>query len=154
VERPGFNDGQYNLLGLGFWSRFVVTLDFAGQRAYLREGKGYGRSDLRWNLSGLRLVRQDSSVIVRQVEADSPGAAAGVRPGDVLLKFEGNSVEKASLFELRNALAAEGTLHCVVRRGPREHRMTLVLRDPVRTMPALPTTTPPAPSVVPTGVRR
>jgi hypothetical protein len=36
-----------NLLGLRFWSRFVVTFDFPGDRVYLRSGENFRREDRR-----------------------------------------------------------------------------------------------------------
>lgn len=154
VERPVFNEATDNILGIGFWSRFVVTFDFPGKRVYLRRGANYSDRDLCWNLSGIRIERREGSVVVSRVTVVSPGAAVGIRPGDTLLQIGDLHAETASLFELRRALSREGTLNCVVRRGLWKHRMTLVLRDPVRTLPGSTLPTAPAPSVVPSGPRR
>ena len=51
-----------NVLGLGFWSRFTVTLDFPARKAYLANATRYGWPDL-WNASGLRLRPRDAAKI-------------------------------------------------------------------------------------------
>jgi hypothetical protein len=44
LSNPSFRGGSnFNKLGLGFWSRFVVTFDFPGRRVFLRNGNGYDR---------------------------------------------------------------------------------------------------------------
>jgi Aspartyl protease len=46
VKEPLFCEARSkSALGLGFWSRFIVTFDFPKRKVYLREGNGYNRPD-------------------------------------------------------------------------------------------------------------
>jgi hypothetical protein len=48
VKEPLFCEARsQSALGLGFWSRFVVTFDFPKPRVYLRKGEVYNGSDRR-----------------------------------------------------------------------------------------------------------
>lgn len=125
VRGPAFRECvQDNLLGLGFWSRFVVTFDFPGGAAYLRKGKNHDRPE-RWPAAGLRYVRRNGAVVVETVDADGPAAAAGFRKGDVLVLVGGLNANESSFFELSGAMHAAERVECVVRRGQTEHRLTL-----------------------------
>jgi hypothetical protein len=127
VVRPIFGESPAtNLLGLGFWSRFVVTFDFPSQKLYLRKGIAYERSDLR-GLSGLDLVRRNGAVVVHGVVKGRPAEAAGIQTGDVLLTLGTSEAAETSLFEIRKALSQGGPLACSVRRGSEERRVTLDL---------------------------
>ena len=114
------------MLGLVFWSRFVVTFDFPGEKIYLRKGKGYERPDLR-DLSGLHLIRRDGAVVIESVDEGSPGASAGIQAGDVLATLGSKRADKTTLFEIREALRQAGPLECSVRRGSEERQLTLNL---------------------------
>lgn len=129
VEDPILKETpMVSVLGLGFWSRFTVTFDFPGRKAYLRKGGRYARPDL-WNSSGLRLRSKSGAVTVVSVEEDSPGARAGVLAGDLLLEVGGLRAEKATLFELKSTLCKTGRLALDVRRGGQDHRFALDLRQ-------------------------
>lgn len=61
LHSPLFSGAEdHNSLGLGFWSRFVVTFDFPNRRVYLRKGAGYCRPE-----------RADVSVGVRPEQSGS-----------------------------------------------------------------------------------
>ncbi len=130
VERPVFSGAnRVAVLGLGFWSRFEVTLDFPARKLYLKKGQSYGRPD-QWNTSGLHLVRRNGSILVHSVDPESPGARAGVRSGDVLLALDDLLTGDKSLDQLRAAMCGEGRRVCLVERGDRAFRLTVSL--PVR----------------------
>ena len=114
-----------NALGLGFWSRLVVTIDFPKQKLYLPKGEQYSRADYP-DVSGLHILRRSEVVIVDSVDTGSPGATAGVRLGDILVqagKFQG----EAPLFQLRAALREPGAVPCAFQRGKTESRVTLTI---------------------------
>lgn len=108
-------DGS-NLLGIRFWSRFVVTFDFPGHKVFLRKGKNYERPDV-WDSSGLHLSSKEGAKVIAEVDRGSPGALAGFEVGDVVLKVGDLRAAEVSLFELRSALATSQRATCEVRRG-------------------------------------
>jgi hypothetical protein len=127
VEGPVFRETPGSAsLGLGFWSRFVVTFDFPGRKVHLRKGRRYERPDW-WDRSGLHLIRRGEGVVVEGVDRGSPGEAAGIRTGDALLGLDGSRAEDTSLLQLRAALSGDGPRTCVVRRGQEVLRLTVRL---------------------------
>jgi hypothetical protein len=109
-RRVGVSEGRESALGLCFLARYIVTFDFPNQRLYLRPGRRVAEPD-RLNLSGLGTWRiRTSEVEIASVDPNSPGRAAGLKPGDRILKYDGKSVSTISLFKLRTILATEGTL--------------------------------------------
>ena len=128
VKNPILSAGKSNLLGLGYLSRFNVTIDFPRQRMYLKENKAINRCDAR-DLSGMRLIRNNARTEVESVVSDSPTAKAGLRSGDVLVRIQGKETEKMSLFDLRRWLCDEGgSLRLVARRDGKEFEIELHLK--------------------------
>src|SRR6185312_6973813 len=66
-----------NGLGVGYLSRYVVTVDFPHHRLFLKQGRAYDRVD-RVDHSGITIARRDGHVEVYRVWAGSPAADAGV----------------------------------------------------------------------------
>jgi hypothetical protein len=127
VPEPIFNESPtLCLLGLGFWSRFVVTFDFPNRNMYLRKGKEYLRPDLR-DLSGLHLLKRNGAVVIDSVDRVSPGASEGIQTGDVLVTLSNKRADETTLFEIRKVLSQSGPLGCSLRRGSQEYRVTLNL---------------------------
>jgi S1-C subfamily serine protease len=66
-----------------------------GKEAEGRDGRGYLGIHLQSIDEGLAEaldMKENSGVLVRQVEEGSPAAAAGLRPGDIVVKFDGEAV--------------------------------------------------------------
>ena len=127
IQSPIFHESYErnpNILGMGFWSRFVVTFDFPGRKVYLRKSIGYGRRD-RWNASGLHLWKRLDSIEVHSVDQDSPASQAGLKKGDVLIELDGLNPSNTSLFDLGTALCRGGELTCVVRRDSQQRRLNI-----------------------------
>ena len=76
VRGAAVSEGEESLLGLGFCSRFVMTLDLANDKVYLKKGKNFDRVDAH-DLSGLHLLRKDGKVVVHSV--DKPQHCGGGR---------------------------------------------------------------------------
>jgi hypothetical protein len=115
-----------SVLGLRFWSRFVVTFDFPRRRLFLREGKSFGRPDS-WNRSGLHLLKKDRDILVDSVDKASAGDRAGIRAGDGLLSLADMNAETTTLFKLRAVLCQKGTVSCVIRRGSHDRQVSIDL---------------------------
>jgi hypothetical protein len=126
-ERPIFGEAEDNALGLGYWSRFVVTSDFPAGRVYLERGKAFGRPD-RHDLSGLHLVRREGKTRVHAVDKDSPAATSGIQAGDTLVTIAGEPADRLRLFELRRQLSVPvKTLSIRLERRGVERQASLVL---------------------------
>jgi hypothetical protein len=80
-------------LGLDYWSRYDVTFDFPGGHVYLRKGKDFNRPE--WlNCTGLHLCRHSGETFISVVDAGSPAARAGARPGDIVVSIGGLRPDK------------------------------------------------------------
>jgi hypothetical protein len=124
-----FSASARNILGLGYWSRYVATFDFPGGAIYLKRGSRFDQPDTQ-DQSGLTLVRVEGRTLVLSVEEGSPAALAGIRPQDVILKANGARAEDIPLVGLRRLLAGKATkVSLLLRRGGQEREVSLVLRD-------------------------
>jgi serine protease Do len=84
------------------------------RRSYL----GIQVQDLTPELASALGIEARNGVVVREVEDGSPGASAGLEPGDVILEVDGHDVRDRSEFDERAAAAAIGsTLELSVQRG-------------------------------------
>ena len=61
-----------------------------------------------FDASGIGLIRRGDRTVVYDVLANSPGSAAGVRKGDVLLEVDGSTASALTPVELRNLLNMDG----------------------------------------------
>jgi hypothetical protein len=124
-----FTESYRNILGLNYWSRYVVTFDFPNSEMYLKKGRQFDRPELR-DRSGLELLRRKGQTLVNSVEEDSPAAKAGVKPRDVLLKIDDVNACEMSINRLHRLLCEEGKkCHLLIRRGEKEREIQMVLHD-------------------------
>lgn len=122
-----FSESQRNILGLGYWSRYVATFDFPGGSIYLKKAGRFDQPDTH-DLSGLTFLRAGGRTVVVAVEEDSPAARAGVRPQDVILRVNGEKVEGVPLTPLRRLLAVRGAkVSLLLGRGGQEREVSFVL---------------------------
>jgi hypothetical protein len=112
--------GRSSALSLGFFSRFVVTLDFPNDVMYLRPGKQFARVDVP-DRSGLHVLRIDQETVVHSVDRGSPSEVCGLRAEDRILAIDAIPISQLTMYEVRRQFrVAEGHLALVVRRGPHE----------------------------------
>ena len=104
VGGGGIADG---VLGSGFLRRFTAAFDFEGRRMYLKPNERLSGPHL-FDASGIGLIRHGDRTVVYDVLADSPGSAAGVRKGDVLLEIDGGTASALTPVELRSLLNVDG----------------------------------------------
>jgi Aspartyl protease/PDZ domain len=118
-----------NILGLGYWSRYVSTFDFPRGKVYLKKAKRF--DDPSWrDMSGLAIVRIDGQTTIYSVIPGSPASSAGIKNGDLLLKVDGAAAGRASLFSIRRMLCSEKKqIHLSLRRATMEYDASLALRD-------------------------
>jgi hypothetical protein len=116
-----------NRLGLGFFSHFVMTLDFANSKLYLKKAKSFDRVDT-YGLSGLHILRKDGKVIVNPVDKRSSAEAAGIGAGDILVKVDDVKADMLSMFQLRKRFSTETKrLRVTIQRGKKETEVALAL---------------------------
>jgi S1-C subfamily serine protease len=124
-----FDESSISALGLNFWIRYVVTIDFPGRAMYLKKSNRFNQPDVE-DASGLTILRKSGKTIVRMVREGSPASAVDVRPGDVIQSIDGVNVDKLSLNALRMRLCEEGkTVRLVASRDSKEREFALSLRD-------------------------
>jgi hypothetical protein len=122
-----FSMSQRNVLGVGYWSRYVTTFDFAAGAIYLKKSGRFDQPDTH-DLSGLSIVRRYGVTLVVAVEEGSPAALAGIRPADRILKATGNKVEDMPLSAVRRLLAVRGAkVPLLLQRGEEGREVSLLL---------------------------
>lgn len=115
-------------LGLGFWSRFVMTLDFPNRTMYLGKSQSFANPD-RWNRSGCSCICKEGKVIIETVKKDSPAARLGIKVGDILLQVGPTKVEANRLFELRKMLSVEDSaLLLIIQSGEAVRHLSLEIK--------------------------
>ncbi|HUY31872.1 MAG TPA: aspartyl protease family protein [Pirellulales bacterium] len=130
-----FSQSKDNKLGLDYWSRYVVTFDFAHDALYLRPSRQFNRRAPH-DLSGLTLLSSTGKLRVLHVLPDSPAARAGVARGDVVLRVGRLDSRRDSLFAIRRLLSTPGVeLPIVVQRGGTHLLMPIALSEPRLTSP-------------------
>jgi hypothetical protein len=123
------DDAVDSKLGLGFCSRFIITLDFPHDHVYLKKGARFGTPD-RPDRSGIHLVKRDGKLVVHSVQKGSAGQSAGVNEGDVLLKLDESGAQSLTLFQVRRKLReASGTVKATISRLGQEREVVLRLPE-------------------------
>ena len=98
-----FDEGNWNQLGLSFFSRHLVTFDFPNNRIYLKKGKKFEKVD-EADMSGLHLLRSPEKTFVYSVDENSPAHKAGIKAHDVILKVNDEDAKAYDMWELRRLL--------------------------------------------------
>lgn len=119
-----------NALGLGFWSRYVVTLDFPNGKLCIRQSSLFGKQEP-IDASGLRIIRRDGKTVVQEVTSDGAGARCGIRANDVLLWVGNVDATTSRLHSLRLSLCERGrSVTVVAERDGRRLKYQLDLASP------------------------
>jgi hypothetical protein len=126
-RRLYFGTAPRSILGLGYLSRYIVTLDFPNQRMYLKKSKRFDQPDSR-DLSGLHILRVDGQTVVKFVDSGSPAARAVIEPKDILLKVDNFDGTKTRMHVLRQRLECENeAVRLRFRREDEEREVVLKL---------------------------
>jgi hypothetical protein len=127
--------GQLNLLGLGYLSRYIVTIDFPAQAMYLKPSSAFADRDPHYRSGNLRagigVDREERGAIISVVERGSPASRAGLCAGDLLLELDGRDVRHSRLYAIDKQLWDAGErLRVKIRR--RARTLELMVRLPPR----------------------
>jgi hypothetical protein len=119
------------LLGYSFLKHFRIVLDFPRGRLWLDPSRGDVRDRLEeYCHPGIQLEDAGGQVRVFGVAEGSPAARAGIRAGDELVAFDGESLAGLEVMVVARMLegAPGTTLSLKLRRGSREWSCRLVRR--------------------------
>jgi len=116
-----FIEGHFNVLGLGYLSRYFVVFDFQNNQLLLKRGQRYDKPN-RQNMLGARLVRRGGDTLVLGINPATPAYDGGLRDGDRILSIDRRDTGEFSLFELRSLCSDRGRRISLVAQGNAEPR--------------------------------
>jgi predicted aspartyl protease len=123
----GFADGT---LGLGYLSRGVLTLDYSGARVFFKPSSGFAGACDYFDTCGWHIERAPEGYwAVAWVSRKGPAGEAGVRAGDRLSTIAGVSATAIDQATIDAALAGEGKLALMLRRGRHQVAIEIVRRQ-------------------------
>ncbi len=114
-------------IGYGVLRRFTPTFDYGRRVVYLEPAAAMAEADA-FERAGLWLERGPTGLIVVDVVAGSPAAAAGLKAGDRITAINGKGTGTLSLATARAALRGAAGTKVRLQAGPAGER-TLILRD-------------------------
>jgi hypothetical protein len=129
VHGAGVRSDSDGRIGGALLRRFTVTLDYRSRTLMLDPNEDV-TAPFEVDMSGLQLLLEgQSAIVVSRVGEGTPGAEAGVQPGDKLITLDGVPVETKSLADIRDLLRREGQeRELIIQRGDRQIRLRLKLR--------------------------
>jgi hypothetical protein len=122
-----FATRNQSILGLGYWSRYVVTLDFPNSKLYLSPVPRFRSPFGRHVGSGMSLVSDNGRIVAESVRKGGPAALAGVKVGDIITRIANTPVNGVSIFGVYEALDAADKTSLTIQRGKESRTLTLVL---------------------------
>ena len=134
TEAAGLEDDATGILGGALLKRFIVTIDYSRNQLILQSRSDDGVAEpTEFDMSGLSLTAQSEGYReyrVRSVIPASPGAEAGVMPGDVIAMINGRPAEELTLNDIRDLFRRDGQDYALElrRAGAENVRTTLRTR--------------------------
>lgn len=121
--------GNGDNLGLGYLSRYRVTIDFPGKCLYLAKGKRFADHDL-GRTCGLGFSFKETGVEVAYVDEKGPAHTAGVRVKDVVVKLGGKPISEWKSSQIHRLLRANGkTIQLTVERDGKPIELSFVSKE-------------------------
>lgn len=132
-DYPGvvLQESQQNALGLAFFRRHNIVLDFPFNRLYIQPHKDYAEKE-ESDKSGVRLVLEQGKIIVFSIKPIQGAYTNGVQEGDEIITVEGRS--DVSLYQTRRAFRGkEGAIITLgIKRNEKLYDVKIVLgKDPM-----------------------
>ena len=91
------------IVGNGILSKFDVTFDVPGNAIYFEKNASYAKPDV-YDRAGMWIERGERGFEVVDVVAGGPAAAAGIKPGDVIVAIDGKPWNAVALAAVRSEL--------------------------------------------------
>ncbi len=119
-------------VGGAVWRQFSVTFDYPRQTITLEPDARFGERGT-WERAGMYLINHAGKIVVANVRAGTPAAAAGISKGDVIAAIDGTSGAQLTLASARAAfLRPAGTVLTLQVQSPQAaapRTVKLTLRD-------------------------
>lgn len=122
--------GSVAIVGTAVWSRFTCVFDYSRARLYIEPNETFGVAFDRGSRSGISFLTAPAGTepVVSEVDRGSPGEAAGVRRGDVVLEIDGRAAGDLGAERLTRLLRRRGSVYQLgLRRGAIRLHTTLIL---------------------------
>jgi hypothetical protein len=130
-EEGGARPKYDGMIGTEVFRRFKVVIDYSRNRLILAPNRFFAEP-YESDMSGIEIVAggEDFRTFrVTRVEAGSPGAAAGLRAGDVLAGIDGRAAAEFTLDAITRLFTEDGREHTLtVRRGAEDVQTRIKLR--------------------------
>ena len=122
--------GDVNQIGIPLLSRFELAFDFPNKCCFIGDATELDTSPFPVDASGLRIVfRSTASLVVLNVEDESPGAIGGVKNGDEVLRLDGKIPSELTRDLLCEIKAQEGkTIQLSLQRGNEVKEVDILLK--------------------------
>lgn len=129
AQGAGVRGDSAGRIGGELLRRFTVTLDYRSRTVRLDPTEDLLKP-FEVDMSGLGFVPEGTSgIVVLRVAEGTPGAEAGVQPGDRLIAIDGVPVSAGTLEDVRGLLRREGEeRELLLQRGDQQIRTRLTLR--------------------------
>lgn len=115
-------------LGIAFWKRYNMILDFTKNTMYLMRSKQFN-NDNEYNITGIVLRKRDGLYVIDSVAAGSVAERVGVKRGDVLLRVDGKDATPIRAHALKLLICASGQRRrLALQRGAHQFEVSLELR--------------------------
>ena len=122
-------------LGTGFLKRFAVLFDYPTQTLYLKTIEGRTLEDVgMYDRAGMWVNAIKDGVEVKDLTANGPAEAAGIKVGDIITAVEGHPMSTVPLYVMRRNLRdmKEGTvITFTIRQGAATRDVKVTLRDQI-----------------------
>jgi len=123
---------RHGTLGGDLLSRFDVTFDYPNETLYLRKGRTFNDT-FEANMSGMIIAAEGKkldSLVVSDVNEDTPATEVDIRRGDVILKINGLNLQNSSVSEINAMLRKKDGLkiRLVIWRDGRKMKKTFRLK--------------------------
>ncbi len=134
----GVNNAIYSRSGGNMGIGFAIPINTAREIAdiLVKEGRvrrarlGIGITNIEDRAAAFGLDPKTEGVLIETVEANGPGARAGLQPGDVITAFNGKPVTSSSEFQRQVARSPIGTnATLTIRRGGKTMTVTARLEE-------------------------
>ena len=122
-RRQIFTEGRFDSLGIGYLSRFRVTLDYPNWQLILEPGKRFARTSPA-NIAGIDIDVVEQRLIVRDVDRDGLAWNSGIRPRDEIVAVDGVSAHEMPLLDVGASLyiCSDGLLLKIAAADSKVHR--------------------------------